>query len=115
MAVAGLQDAQGDDLLFGGLFPGGFRHHGQLAAALALLKARHDAPVRQRGDALHGVGIDVAARPLQQHPPGICRRIIEVEGVVPVGQEAVLAIGRQIVSGHSLAKGIPEGGDLGIL
>ena len=71
MAVVGLQDAQGDGLFFSGLIPGDFLHHGQLAAALILLKARHDAPVRQRGDALDGVWIDVAVRPLQQQRQGI--------------------------------------------
>ena len=71
MAVAGLQDAQGDDLFFGGLVPGDFLHHGQLADALILMEVRHDASVSQRGDAPHEVGIDVAIHPLQQCRPGI--------------------------------------------
>ena len=115
MAVAGLQDAQGDDLLFGGLVPGDFFHHGQLAGAFILLEEHCDAPVRQRGDALNGVWIDVAVRPLQQQPQGICRRVIEIESVAYGSQETFLTIGRQIVSKHSLAKRIPERGDCGIL
>ena len=115
IAVSGLQDAQGDDLLFGGLVPGDFLHHGQLAGAFILLEEHCDAPVRQRGDAHNGVWIDVAVRPLQQQPLGICRRIIEIEGVVCRGQETVLAIGRQMVSKHTFSKRIPERGDFGIL
>ena len=84
-------------------------------AAKGLLEEHCDAPVRQRGDALNGVWIDVAVRPLQQQPQGICRRVIEIESVAYGSQETFLTIGRQIVSKHSLAKRIPERGDCGIL